>query len=167
LVCALKVRRAIEITETIPAERPFETGEKYTILGKMVISNAAISTRKESIEQFFSPLKKDTKNIEQIKLIVPTMTTTAKKAIKNMFQSLQSHFMDNSFEDVSGTGKFSGTLAMTSGSKILTLVEVKNYKGAVPMLEVEEFLRDKERSGRLYGVFVSMGVIDARRREIN
>jgi len=135
----------------------------------MVVSNAAISTRRESIEQFFSPLKADAESIEQIKLIVPTMTTPAKKGkvtVESMFQSLQSHFMDDS-EDISGTGKFSVVLAIISGSKILILVKVKNYKGEVPMLEVEESLRDKERRGTLYGVFISMAVIDTRRREIN
>jgi len=135
----------------------------------MVVSNAAISTRRESIEQFFSPLKADAESIEQIKLIVPTMTTPAKKGkvtVESMFQSLQSHFMDDS-EDISGTGKFSVVLAIISGSKILILVKVKNYKGEVPMLEVEESLRHKERRGTLYGVFISMAVINTRRREIN
>jgi len=98
----------------------------------MVVSNAAISTRRESIEQFFSPLKADAESIEQIKLIVPTMTTPAKKGkvtVESMFESLQSHLMDDSFEDISGTGKFSGTPAIISGSKILILVQVKKLQG--------------------------------------
>ena len=133
MVCALKVRRSIEIIEAIPTERLGEIGEKYIILGEIVVSNAAISTRKESVEQFFSPLKTDTENIaKQVKLIVPTIATSAKKGevtVESMFQSLQSHFIDDSFEDVSGTGKFGDLLAITSGSKILILIELKKLRG--------------------------------------
>lgn len=152
--------RAIEIIEAIPAERRDEVIEKYIILGEMVVSHAAISTRKESVEEFFSPLKTDIENIrEQIKLIIPTIATPSKKGeitVDQIFQSLQSHFMDDSFEDVSGIGKFSDLLATTSEAKVPILIELKDYKGTVPTQEVEKFWRDMERRGTRYGVFISM-----------
>ena len=152
--------RAIEIVEGIPTNRRDEIIEKYIILGEMVVSHASIGTRKESVEDFFAPLKSDIEMIrEQLKLIVPTIATPAKKGeitVEAIFQSLQEHFMDDSFEDVSRIGKYSDILATTSDTKIPVLIELKDYKGTVPSEEIEKFWRDVERRGTRYGIFVSM-----------
>ena len=108
LTLILKDPRAIEIVEGIPAKQRDEVVEKYIILGEMVVSHASIGTRKETIEEFFSPLRSDIEMIrEQLKLIVPTIATPAKKGqitVENIFDSLKAHFMDDSFEDVSRIG---------------------------------------------------------------
>jgi hypothetical protein len=152
--------RAIEIVEGIPTKRRDEIIEKYIILGEMVVSHASIGTRKESVEDFFAPLKSDIEMIrEQLKLIVPTIATPAKKGeitVETIFQSLQEHFMDDSFEDVSRIGKYSDILATTSDTKIPVLIELKDYKGTVPSEEIDKFWRDMERRGTRYGIFVSM-----------
>jgi hypothetical protein len=152
--------RAIEIVEGIPAAQRDEIIEKYIILGEMVVSQASIGTRKETIEDFFAPLKSDIEMIrEQLKLIVPTIATPAKKGeitVETIFRSLQEHFMDDSFEDVSGIGKYTDILATTSDTKIPVLIELKDYKATVPSQEIDKFWRDMERRGTRYGIFVSM-----------
>jgi hypothetical protein len=152
--------RAIEIVEGIPTNRRDEIIEKYIILGEMVVSHASIGTRKETIEDFFAPLRSDIEMIrEQLKLIVPTVATPAKKGeitVETIFQSLQEHFMDDSFEDVSRIGKYTDILATTSDTKIPVLIELKDYKGTVPSEEIDKFWRDMERRGTRYGIFVSM-----------
>src|SRR4030042_1485587 len=152
--------RAIEIVEGIPTNRRDEIIEKYIILGEMVVSHASIGTRKESVEDFFAPLKSDIEMIrEQLKLIVPTIATPAKKGeitVETIFQSLQEHFMDDSFEDVSRIGKYADILAIPSDTKTPILIELKDYKSEVPSEEVEKFWRDIERRGTRYGIFISM-----------
>jgi len=117
LKLTLKDPRAIEIVKNIPVEQRDEIIAKYIILGEMVISHASISTRKETVEEFFSPLRTDIEMIrEQLKLIVPTIATPAKKGqitVETIFDSLKEHFMDDSFEDVSRIGKYSDILAIT------------------------------------------------------
>jgi hypothetical protein len=111
LKISLSDPRAIEIVDNIPADKRAEVIEKYIILGEMVASHASITTRKEAIEDFFEPLKLDIDTIrEQLQLIVPTVATSVKKGeitVDAIFQSLQEHFLDDSFEDVSDTEKFS------------------------------------------------------------
>jgi hypothetical protein len=152
--------RAISIIEAIPEERRNEIIEKYIILGEMVISHATIGTRKESVEEFFNPLKTDIETIrEQLKLIVPTVAIPSKKGeitVENIFQSFRAHFMDDSFEDVSAISKFTDLVATTSEAKVPVLIEIKDYKGTVPSPEVEKFWRDMERRNVRYGVFISM-----------
>jgi len=152
--------KAIEIVESIPANRRDEIIEKYIILGEMVVSHASIGTRKETIEEFFAPLRSDIEMIrEQLRLIVPTIATPAKKGeitVETVFQSLQEHFMDDSFEDVSRIGKYTDILATTSDTKRPILIELKDYKGIVPSEEIDKFWRDMERRGTRYGIFVSM-----------
>ena len=152
--------RAIEIVKSIPVKRRDEVIEKYIILGEMVVSHASIGTRKETIEDFFAPLRSDIDMIrEQLKLIVPTIATPARKGevtVETIFQSLQQHFIDDSFEDVSRIGKFTDILATTADNKIPVLIELKDYKGTVPSEEIEKFWRDMERRGTRYGIFVSM-----------
>ncbi|MGQ9691657.1 MAG: restriction endonuclease [Thermoproteota archaeon] len=152
--------RAIEIVENIPSDRRDEIIEKYIILGEMVVSHASIGTRKETVEEFFAPLRSDIETIrEQLRLIVPIIATPAKKGeitVESIFQSLQEHFMDDSFEDVSRIGKYTDILATTSDTKIPILIELKDYKGMVPSEEVDKFWRDMERRGTRYGIFVSM-----------
>ncbi|MGQ9507726.1 MAG: restriction endonuclease [Candidatus Bathycorpusculaceae bacterium] len=160
LKLTLRDPRAIEIVENIPSDRRDEIIEKYIILGEMVVSHASIGTRKETVEEFFAPLRSDIETIrEQLRLIVPIIATPAKKGeitVESIFQSLQEHFMDDSFEDVSRIGKYTDILATTSDTKIPILIELKDYKGMVPSEEVDKFWRDMERRGMRYGIFVSM-----------
>lgn len=160
LKLTLKDPRAIEIVRNIPTKQRDEIIEKYIILGEMVVSHATISTRKETVEEFFSPLRSDIQMIrEQLKLIVPTITTPARKGeitVETIFNSLKEHFMDDSFEDVSRIGKYTDILATTSDTKMPVLIELKDYKGIVPSEEVDKFWRDMERRGTRYGIFVSM-----------
>lgn len=160
LKLTLKDSRAIEIVKSIPIQQRDEVIEKYIILGEMVVSHATIATRKETVEDFFTPLKSDIEMIrDQLKLIVPTVTTPAKKGeitVETIFASLKEHFMDDSFEDVSKIGKYSDILATTSDTKTSILIELKDYSGTVPSEEVDKFWRDIERRGTRYGIFISM-----------
>jgi len=160
LKLTLKDPRAIEIVKGIPVKHRDEVIEKYLILGEMVVSHATIGTRKETVEEFFSPLRTDIEMIrQQLSLIVPTIATPAKKGqitVETIFNSLKEHFMDDSFEDVSRIGKYADILAITSDTKTPILIELKDYSGTVPSEEVEKFWRDIERRGTRYGIFVSM-----------
>jgi len=156
----LKDPRAIEIVKGIPVKQRDEIISKYIILGEMVVSHASIGTRKETVEEFFAPLRTDIEMIrEQLRLIVPTIATPAKKGqitVETIFNSLKEHFMDDSFEDVSRIGKYTDILATTSDSKTPILIELKDYSGTVPSEEIDKFWRDIERRGTRYGIFVSM-----------
>lgn len=160
LKLTLKDPRAIEIVKGIPVKHRDEVIETYLILGEMVVSHATIGTRKETVEEFFSPLRTDIEMIrEQLKLIVPTIATPAKKGqitVENIFDSLKAHFMDDSFEDVSRIGKYSDILATTSDTNTPILIELKDYSSTVPSEEIAKFWRDVERRGTRYGIFVSM-----------
>jgi len=151
--------RAIEIIHTFPEDQRDEIIEKYVILGDMVVSHASISTSKESVEQFFSPLRADIETIrEQLRRIVPTIATPAKKGditVENIFESFREHFMDDSFEDVSRIGKYADILATTDTNEKV-LVELKDYKNEVPSSEVDKFWRDMEVRNSNYGIFISM-----------
>ena len=157
---SLKDPRAIEIVNAVPIEKRNEVIEKYIILGEMVASHASISTDKKTVEEFFSPLKNDIDMIrEQLRLIVPTIATPAKKGkmtVETVFESLREHFMDDSFEDVSRIGQYADILATTADSKIPVLIELKDYNATVPSAEIEKFWRDIERRGTKYGIFISM-----------
>ena len=151
--------RAIEIVRGFPEEKRDQIIEKYIILGDMVVSHASISTSKESVERFFAPLKVDIDTIrEQLKRIVPTITTPMKKGeitVKAIYDSYLEHFMDDSFEDVSRIGKYTDIMATTSDdSKVL--IELKDYKNDVPYAEVNKFWRDLELRNVEYGIFISM-----------
>jgi hypothetical protein len=156
----LKDPRAIVIAKGIPIENRNEVIERFIILGEMVASHASISTNKETIEEFFSPLKNDIDMIrEQLRLIIPAIANPAKKGkmtVETVFESLREHFLDDSFEDVSSIGKYADVLATTSDSKIPILIEMKDYSNTVPSAEIEKFWRDIERRGTKYGVFISM-----------
>lgn len=156
----LKDPRAIAIVRKIPEMERDEVIEKFIILGEMVISHASISTRKETVEEFFSPLKSDIELIrEQLKQIVPTIATPAKKGevtVENIFKSLREHFMDDSFEDVSVIGKYADILATPENTETPILIELKDYKNTVPSKEIDKFWRDMERRGSKYGIFISM-----------
>lgn len=160
LKLTLKDPRAIEIVKGIPVKHRDEVIETYLILGEMVVSHATIGTRKETVEEFFSPLRTDIEMIrEQLKLIVPTIATPAKKGqitVENIFDSLKAHFMDDSFEDVSRIGKYSDILATTSDTNTPILIELKDYSSTIPSEEIAKFWRDVERRGTRYGIFVSM-----------
>ncbi|WNZ28655.1 MAG: restriction endonuclease [Candidatus Bathyarchaeota archaeon] len=152
--------RAIAIIRKIPKTERDTVIEKLIILGEMVLSHASISSRKETIEDFFSPLRSDIEMIrEQLKQIVPTVLTPAKKGAmteESIFKSLKSHFMDDAFENVSGTGKYTDLIANLENNETPILVELKDYKSTVPFKEVEKFWRDMERRGAKYGLFISM-----------
>jgi len=156
----LRDPQAIEIVKNLPKEKRDEIIEKYIILGSMVVSHASISTSKETVENFFAPLRSDIEMIrEQLKLIVPTIATPASKGavtVENIFRSFEGHFMDDSFEDVSAIGKYSDIKATTSETRTEVLIELKDYSGRVPTAEVEKFWRDMERRNVRYGIFVSM-----------
>ena len=152
--------RAIEIVRNIPVQQRSRIIEKYIILGEMVVSHASISLRKETVEDFFAPLRSDIDMIrDQLKLIVPTIKTPAKKGeitVENIFGSLQEHFMDDSFEDVSRIGKYADILATTEDTQTPVLIELKDYANVVPSTEIDKFWRDMDRRGTRYGIFVSM-----------
>jgi hypothetical protein len=160
LEVVLKDPRAIKIAKAIPLEKRNEVIEKYIILGEMVVSHASISTNKETIEEFFSPLKNDIEMIrQQIKLIIPSIanpTRKGKMTVDAVYDSLREHFMDDSFEDVSSIGKYADILATTADSKTPILIEMKDYSNTVPEKEIEKFWRDIERRGTKYGIFISM-----------
>jgi|WetSurMetagenome_2_1015567.scaffolds.fasta_scaffold25937_2 hypothetical protein len=160
LEVVLKDPRAIKIAKAIPTENRNVVLEKYIILGEMVVSHASISTNKETIEEFFSPLKNDIEMIrQQIRLIIPSIAAPAKKGkmtVDTVFESLREHFMDDSFEDVSSIGKYADVLATTADSKTSILIEMKDYSNTVPEKEIEKFWRDIERRGTKYGIFISM-----------
>lgn len=152
--------RAIRIVKSIPIVNRNNIIEKYIILGEMVASHASISTNKETIEEFFSPLKNDIDLIrDQLKIIIPTIAAPAKKGkmtVDAVYENLKDHFMDDSFEDVSTTGKFADILATIAESKTPILIELKDYTGTVPFPEIEKFWRDLDRRGTKYGIFISM-----------
>jgi hypothetical protein len=152
--------RAIEIVENLPIERRNEIIERYIILGEMVVSHASISTRRQAVEDFFAPIRSDIEMIqEQLSRVVPTLATPAKKGEvteESIFQSLQEHFMDDSFENVSKTGKYTDILATTHGTNVPVLIELKDYKRTVPSDEVSKFWRDMGIRGTKWGIFVSM-----------
>ncbi len=156
----LKDSRAIRIAKAIPIENRNEVIEKYIILGEMVASHASISTNKETVAEFFSPLTNDIDMIrEQLRMIVPVIAAPAAKGkmtVDVVFESLKEHFMDDSFEDVSKIGKCADILATTADSGIPILIELKDYSNVVPVVEVEKFWRDIERRGTKYGIFISM-----------
>jgi hypothetical protein len=160
LEVVFKDPRAIEIVKGIPIENRNEVIEKYIILGEMVVSHASISTDKETVAEFFSPLKNDIDVIrEQLRLIIPAIANPGKKGkmtVNTVFDSLREHFMDDSFEDVSSIGKYADVLATTGDSKIPILIEMKDYSNTVPSAEIEKFWRDIERRGTKYGIFISM-----------
>ncbi len=151
---------AIEIVENIPDERRDEIIEKYIILGNMVISHASITTSKETVDNFFAPLKSDIEMIrEQLKLIVPTICVPANKGtitVQNIFKSFEEHFFDDSFEDVSVIGKYADIKATAGEANTEILIELKDYTGKVPTTEVDKFWRDMERRNVRYGIFISM-----------
>jgi hypothetical protein len=156
----LKNPNAIKIVNNIPEEQRNKVIEKYIILGDMVVSHASIATRKETVEDFFSPLKSDIELIrKQIQQIIPTVAKPAKKGeitVEAIFNSFTEHFMDDSFEDVSSIGKYSDILARTGDTETPILIELKDYTNNVPSQEVEKFWRDMERRGTKYGIFISM-----------
>jgi len=160
LKLTLKDPRAIEIVKNIPVKQRDEIIEKYIILGEMVVSHASIATRKETVEDFFSPLRSDIEMIrEQLRQIVPTITIPAKKGeitVETIFNSFKEHFMDDSFEDVSAIGKYADILATTADTQTPILIELKDYTNTVPSSEIDKFWRDMERRGTRYGIFISM-----------
>jgi len=156
----LKDPVAIKIVNNIPEEQRNAVIEKYIILGDMVVSHASIATRKETVEEFFSPLMQTIETIQQqLRQIIPTVAKPAKKGeitVEAIFNSFREHFMDDSFEDVSAIGKYSDILATTGDTETQILIELKDYTNYVPTTEIEKFWRDMERRGTRYGIFISM-----------
>jgi len=152
--------KVIEIVEKIPEENRDQVIEKYIMLGDMVVSHASISTSKESVERFFEPLRTDINTIrDQLKHIVPTVMTPAKRGAvteETIFNSFQEHFLDDSFEDVSGIGKYADILASIEDWNSPILIELKDYSGPIPSSEVEKFWRDMEFRDSKYGIFISL-----------
>jgi hypothetical protein len=152
--------KAIEIIQNLPEDKRDNVIEKYIILGDMVVTHASISTSKESVENFFAPLKQDILLIrEQLKMIVPTIMTPSKKGevtVEAIFKSFEEHFMDDSFEDVSGISKYTDIFANISETKTPILIEIKDYSGEIPTSQVDKFWRDMEVRDVKYGIFISM-----------
>lgn len=156
----LTEQKAIKIVNQMPEDQRDSIIEKYIILGDMVVSHASISTSKESVEAFFSPLRQDINTIrEQLKHIVPTVMTPAKRGeftVEALFKSYEEHFMDDSFEDVSGISRYTDILATVYNSNTPVLIEVKDYTGDVPSTQVDKFWKDMETRDTKYGIFVSL-----------
>ena len=156
----IKDPRAIAIIKHIPKEQFDEIVERYIILGDAVVSYASITPTRETIEQFFAPLKTDIDTIrQQLQLIVPTIVTPAKKGkitVESIFKSYEEHFMDDTFEDISARGKYTDIKAIPAGTNQNVLIEIKDYSDAVPTYEVDKFWRDMETRDARYGIFVSM-----------
>ncbi len=152
--------RAIKVVETMPEEQRDSIIGKYIILGDMVITHASISTSKESVERFFEPLRTDINTIrDQLKHIVPTVMTPVKRGTvteETIFNSFQEHFLDDSFEDVSGIGKYADILATIDDWNSPILIETKDYTGPIPSSQVEKFWRDMEFRDSKYGIFISL-----------
>jgi hypothetical protein len=152
--------KAIEIILNMPEDKRDEIIEKYVILGDMVVTHASISTSKESVENFFSPLKQDIDLIrEQLKNIVPTLMIPSKKGevtVEAIFRSYEDHFLDDSFEDVSSIGKYTDILGTINEVNTPILIEVKEYSNDVPSSQVDKFWRDMETRDVKYGIFISM-----------
>lgn len=152
--------RAIAIIKRIPKEKFDEIIERYIILGDAVVSYASIIPAKETIETFFAPLKTDIDTVtRQLKLVIPTIVTPAKKGeitVESIFRSYEEHFMDDTFEDISATGKYTDIKATPPRSNQEVLIEIKDYSHKVPTQEVEKFWRDMETRDARYGIFVSM-----------
>ena len=156
----IKDPRAIAIIKRIPKEQFDEIVERYIILGDAVVSYASITPARETIEEFFAPLKTDIDTIRrQLQLIVPTIVTPAKKGkitVESIFKSYEEHFMDDTFEDISARGKYTDIKAIPAGTNQNVLIEIKDYSDAVPTYEVDKFWRDMETRDARYGIFVSM-----------
>ena len=156
----IKDPRAIAIIKHIPKEQFDEIVERYIILGDAVVSYASITPTRETIEQFFAPLKTDIDTIrQQLQLIVPTIVTPAKKGkitVESIFKSYEEHFMDDTFEDISARGKYTDIKAIPAGTNQNVLIEIKDYSDTVPTYEVDKFWRDMETRDARYGIFVSM-----------
>ena len=156
----IKDPRAIAIIKRVPKEKFDEVIERYIILGDVVVSYASIIPAKETMETLFAPLKTDIDTIrEQLKLIVPTIVTPTKKGkitVESIFKSYEEHFMDDTFEDISATGRYTDTKATPAGGNQEVLIEIKDYSYTVPIQEVEKFWRDMETRDARYGIFVSM-----------
>lgn len=137
-----------------------EIVERYIILGDAVVSYASITPTRETIEQFFAPLKTDIDTIrQQLQLIVPTIVTPAKKGkitVESIFKSYEEHFMDDTFEDISARGKYTDIKAIPAGTNQNVLIEIKDYSDTVPTYEVDKFWRDMETRDARYCIFVSM-----------
>lgn len=156
----IKDPRAIAIIKRIPKEQFDEIVERYIILGDAVVSYASITPTRETIEQFFAPLKTDIDTIrQQLQLIVPTIVTPAKKGkitVESIFKSYEEHFMDDTFEDISARGKYTDIKVIPAGTNQNVLIEIKDYSDTVPTHEVDKFWRDMETRDARYGIFVSM-----------
>ena len=156
----IKDPRAIAIIKRIPKEQFDEIVERYIILGDAVVSYASITPARETIEEFFAPLKTDIDTIRrQLQLIVPTIVTPAKKGkitVESIFKSYEEHFMDDTFEDISARGKYTDIKAIPAGTNQNVLIEIKDYSDTVPTYEVDKFWRDMETRDARYGIFVSM-----------
>ena len=152
--------KAIKIIQNLPEDKRDNVIEKYIILGDMVVTHASISTSKESVENFFAPLRQDILLIrEQLKNIVPTVMTPSEKGkmtVEAIFKSFEEHFMDDIFEDVSGIGKYTDVLATISETNTPVLIEIKDYSGEIPTSQVDKFWRDMELRDVKYGIFISM-----------
>ena len=152
--------KAIDIVEKMPEDQRDSIIEKYIILGDMVVTHASISTSKESVENFFAPLRQDINLIrQQLSHIVPTVMTPVKRgefSVEALYKNYEEHFMDDSFEDVSAIGKYTDILATISSSNTPVLIEVKDYTGEVPTSQVDKFWRDMEVRDTKYGIFVSL-----------
>ena len=152
--------KAIEIISEIAPPDVNTFIEKAIVISEMVLSHASITTSKETVETFFSPLRQDIDQIRtQLSHIVPTVMTPALKGgltEEAIFQNYEKHFTDDSFEDVSSKGKYSDILATINPEKLPVLIEIKDYKNSVPTAQVDKFWRDMEARDTKYGIFISM-----------
>ena len=91
--------------------------------------------------------------------IIPAVSKSSTKgaiSCEAVFQSLQSTFRDDRFEDVSGKARFTDILGHPSFGGQPILIEVKEYSNPVDSQEVEKFWRDMGARNSSVGCFISL-----------
>lgn len=96
---------------------------------------------------------------DQLKLVLPTLSKTAKKgalAAELILVDLQATYKDHIFEDVSGKSKYTDIIGKESDNCPPVLIEIKDYSNNVTSPEVEKFWRDMDERHAPVGCFISV-----------
>ena len=124
-------------------------------------------TLKASLDRVITQLTEAATSLETLRggyqdLLAPIIPTLSKSSTKGavsckaVFQSLQSAFRDDRFEDVSSKARFTDILGTPSFGKQSIHIEVKDYSDPVGSSEVNKFWRDMEARKAPIGCFLSM-----------